>query len=99
MARKILLAAAGIVVAAALVAAVVVRSRLSTDRIRATIEAQASSALGEPVRIGTLDVRWFPRPGLTLGHVAVGATRTLLIDRLVLSTGLRPLLSGHIAEA
>jgi uncharacterized protein involved in outer membrane biogenesis len=98
VARKIALAL-GLVLVVLVVAAVAIRSRLSTANIKATLETQASAALGEPVRIGALDVRWFPRPGLTLTQVAVGTSRTLLIDRLVVSTGLRPLLSRHIAEA
>ena len=99
MARRLTLAAIGLILCIGLAFALAVRSRLSSDRIKSTLEAQASAALGEPVHIGTLDVRWFPRPGLALGQVTVGATRTLAIERLVLSTGLRPLLSGRIAEA
>jgi uncharacterized protein involved in outer membrane biogenesis len=97
--RKIALAALVLLFLIAVTTVLVVRSRLANDRIKATLETQASTAIGEPVHIATLDVRWFPRPGLTLGGVTVGETRTLTIERLVLSTGLRPLLSGHIAEA
>ena len=49
--------------------------------------------------IGALSVRWFPRPGLTLDRVTIGSSRTAAIERLVVSTGLRPLLSRHVAEA
>jgi uncharacterized protein involved in outer membrane biogenesis len=97
--RKIALAVIGLLILAAVTAALAVRSRLANDRIRTTLETQASAAIGESVHIGTLDVQWLPRPGLTLGAVTVGARETLRIERLVLSTGLRPLLSGHIAEA
>jgi uncharacterized protein involved in outer membrane biogenesis len=99
MTRRILVSAAAFVLLASVVGGFVLRSMLANDRIKSTIEAQASAALGESVRIGTLDMRWFPRPGLTLGQVSVGETRTLTIGRLILSTGLRPLLSRHIAEA
>jgi uncharacterized protein YhdP len=97
--RKIALAALVLLILLAVAAVVAVRSRFADERIRTTLEAQASAAIGEPVRIGTIDVSWFPRPGLTLGRVVVGASNALTIERLVLSTGLRPLLSGHIAEA
>jgi hypothetical protein len=97
--RKIALAAVVLLVVLGVTAVLVVRSTLAGDRIKSTLEAQASAAIGEPVHIATLDVRWFPRPGLALKGVTVGTTRTLTIERLVLSTGLRPLLSGHIAEA
>ncbi len=80
-------------------AALAIRSQLSTDNIKATLEAQASAALGQPVTIGALSVRWFPRPGLTLDRVTIGSSRTAAIERLVVSTGLRPLLSRHVAEA
>jgi uncharacterized protein involved in outer membrane biogenesis len=98
MARRLVWVAVAL---AALCAAGVflLRSRLADDRIKAALEAQASAYVGEPVRIGALDLRLFPRPGLTLSHVAVGASSALTIDRLVLSTGLRPLLSRRIAEA
>lgn len=98
MARKLGWAALTLL-AVCLAAAVALRSRLADDRIRTALEAQASAYMGEPVRIGSLDYRLFPRPGLTLSHVAVGASNALDIDRLVLSTGLRPLLSRRIAEA
>ena len=97
--RKIALAALVLLFVVAVTTTLVVRSWLANDRIKSTLEVQASAAVGEPVHIGTLDVRWFPRPGLTLDNVTVGTVRSLSIDRMLLSTGLRPLLSGHIAEA
>jgi uncharacterized protein involved in outer membrane biogenesis len=97
--RRLGLVAVGLVLVLLVAAALTIRSRLTADGIKATLEAQASAALGEPVHIGALAVRWLPRPGLTLEKVAVGSSRTLLIERLVVSTGLRPLLSRHIAEA
>ena len=97
--RRLGLVALGLVLVLLVAAALAIRSRLTADGIKATLEAQASAALGEPVHIGTVAVRWLPRPGLTLEQVAVGASRTLVIERLVVSTGLRPLLSRQIAEA
>ena len=97
--RRLGLVALGLVLVLLVAAALTIRSRLTADGIKATLEAQASAALGEPVHIGTVAVRWLPRPGLTLEKVAVGASRTLVIERLVVSTGLRPLLSRQIAEA
>ena len=91
--RRLGLVALGLVLVLLVAAALTIRSRLTADGIKATLEAQASAALGEPVHIGTVAVRWLPRPGLTLQKVAVGASGTLLIERLVVSTGLRPLLS------
>jgi uncharacterized protein involved in outer membrane biogenesis len=99
VARKIAVALVGVILLVGVGVVFAVRSQFANDRIRSALETQASAALGEPVQIGTLGVRWFPRPGLTLDKVTVGASRTLTIEQLVLSTGLRPLLSGHIAEA
>ncbi len=98
MARKLAWAALALLVIC-LGVVLVLRSRLADDRIRTALEAQASVYVGEPVRIGALDFSLFPRPGLSLSHVVVGASNALTIDRLVLSTGLRPLLSRRIAEA
>jgi hypothetical protein len=97
--RRTLVVAFGLVLVLLVAAAWIIRSRLTTDSIKSTLEEQATAALGEPVRIGALSVRWYPRPGLTLERVTVGTSRAMSIDRLVVSTGLRPLLSRHIAEA
>lgn len=98
MARRLAWAALAFL-AICFAAVLVLRSRFADDRIRTALEAQASAYMGEPVRIGALDFRLFPRPGLTLSRVVAGASNALTIDRLVLSTGLRPLLSRRIAEA
>ena len=98
MARRLVWAGLAFL-AICLAAILILRSRLADDRIKAALETQATAYLAEPVRIGALDFRLFPRPGLTLSHVVVGESRALTIDRLVLSTGLRPLLSRRIAEA
>jgi len=98
MARRLVWVAVALA-AICLAGVLLLRSRLADDRIKAALEAQASAYVGEPVRIGALDFRLFPRPGLTLSRVSVGASSELTIDRLVLSTGLRPLLSRRIAEA
>jgi AsmA protein len=98
MARRLVWVAA-VLAAICLAGVLLFRSRFADDRIKAALEAQASAYVGEPVRIGALDFRLFPRPGLTLSRVSVGGSSELTIDRLVLSTGLRPLLSRRIAEA
>ena len=72
--RRLGLVALGLVLVLLVAAALTIRSRLTADGIKATLEAQASAALGEPVHIGTVAVRWLPRPGLTLQQVAVGAS-------------------------
>jgi hypothetical protein len=97
--RRTVAVALGLVLVLLIAAAWIIRSRLTTDSIKSTLEEQASAAFGEPVRIGALSIGWYPRPGLTLDGVTVGTSRAMSIDRLVVSTGLRPLLSRHIAEA
>ena len=64
--RRTLVVALGLILVLLVAAAWIIRSRLTTDSIKSTLEEQATAALGEPVRIGGLSVRWFPRPGLTL---------------------------------
>jgi len=97
--RRTVAVALGLILVLLVAAAWIIRSRLTTDSIKSTLEEQATAALGEPVHIGALSVRWYPRPGLTLERVTAGTSRAMSIDRLVVSTGLRPLLSRHIAEA
>lgn len=82
-----------------LVAAGAVYALLSSEQVRVTLEEQASAALGAPVRIGRADVTLFPRIGLTLVDVQIGAPAFLTLARVGLSSELLPLLSRRIEGA
>ena len=72
---------------------------MSGDSVRLAFERQATSWLGQPVRIGAASARIFPRPGLTLHDVRAGEPVRLVLSDLQISTGLRPLWSRRIADA
>jgi len=69
------------------------------DGIRVAVEAQASSWLGQPVRIGEASVGLFPRASVRLRDIAVGEPAQLTLADVQLSTGLRALLGRRIEDA
>jgi hypothetical protein len=91
--------AAVTVFALVLVAAGAAYAWLSSDQMRATLERQASAAIGMPVRIGSARATIFPRVGLTLLDVQIGAPAFLTLARVGVSSELGPLLSRRIEGA
>lgn len=97
---KKLIVTAVVVLALIAVAAIVgVRLMLNPERVRAAVESQASAALGLPVSIGSADVQVWPRAGLTVVDVTVGAPPQVTLARAQVSTGLRGLLSRRVEDA
>lgn len=87
-------------------AAIVALPRLvDVPRVQAHIAANASHALGRPVRFASLSVSVFPLPGVTLHKLEVaedpqfGTTPFLTLDSGRLRLRLRPLLSGRLEFA
>jgi uncharacterized protein involved in outer membrane biogenesis len=72
---------------------------VTPERIRTSLEAQATQSLGESVAIGTLDVGWYPRVALRLGDVRIGAPVRLRTAQIDVSAGLRALLRRRIDDA
>ena len=68
------LVAIGGVLALLLIAAVLVRRALAPDQLRAVAESQLSTVLGQPVKIGTMDVDILPTPSVTGGEITTGGT-------------------------
>jgi hypothetical protein len=95
--RLLILLVVLLLLAAAL--AVAVRVALGGDRIKAAIEAQATSALGRPVTIATAEPRFFPRVSLDLTGISIGSTKEVHIERARLSTGLRALFGLRVEQA
>src|SRR5262245_15938008 len=97
--RRFLLILAGVlfVIAAGLVIAFY--QFMSGESVRLALERQATSWLGQPVRIGAASARIFPRPGLTVHDVRAGEPVRLVLSDLQISTGLKPLWSRRIADA
>src|SRR5215510_8361939 len=99
MVRRLLLLALGIPLLAVAVLAVAFYLLMSGDAVRLALERQATSWLGQPVRIGAATARIFPRPGVTLHDVRAGEPVRLTLSDLDISTGLKPLWSRRIADA
>lgn len=72
---------------------------LSGDAIRTAIAAQAAAALGRPVTIGRATPAFFPRVSLDLRDVVVGANREVVVQRVLVSTGVRGLISRRVEDA
>ena len=99
MVRRFLLILIGVLVVVAGGLVIGFYQLMSGDSMRLTLERQATSWLGQPVRIGAASARFFPRPGLTLHDVRAGEPVRLTLSDLQISTGLRPLWSRQIADA
>ena len=72
---------------------------LSGDGVRLALERQATTWLGEPVRIGSATAQVFPRIGIAIEDVRVGEPVHLTLAEADVSTDLRALLSRRIEEA
>jgi uncharacterized protein involved in outer membrane biogenesis len=96
---RILLILGSTVVGLILATALVVWWFVTPNRIRTALEAQASTALGEPVSIRALSVRIVPRVSLRLQDVRVGSPARLDAALVDVSTDLRGLLRREINDA
>jgi AsmA-like protein len=97
--RRFLLILVGVLLVLAAGLVIAFYQLMSGDTVRLALERQATSWLGQPVRIGSASARIFPRPGLTLHDVRAGEPVRLMLSDLRISTGLRPLWSHRIADA
>ena len=78
---------------------VLIRSLVTPERVKTSLEAQATQVLGAPVTIRTLDVAWYPRVGLRLEDVHIGQPQQLAVGELQISAGLRGLLRRRVDDA
>jgi uncharacterized protein involved in outer membrane biogenesis len=97
--RKLLLIIAALVVVSAVALVLVVRSILSPDSVRATLEQQLTAHFGEPVSIGSAHAAVFPRVAVKLEQVAVGKLPLVTIQQISIATGLRGLFDRRVEEA
>jgi uncharacterized protein involved in outer membrane biogenesis len=75
------------------------RSVLAQDSVRAALAAQLSSALGQPVTVGSISAGIYPRVTVNLGEVSIGQPPRIQVKTLRLATGLGALLSRRIEHA
>jgi len=97
--RRFLLILVGVLLVVAAGLVIAFYQLMSGDSVRLALERQATSWLGQPVKIGAARARIFPRPGLTLQDVRAGEPVRLMLSDLQISTGLRPLWSRRISDA
>lgn len=96
--RTIVLAAVGVLLVLGIGGALWVRSVFANDTIRTTLAAQISSAIGQPVAIGSINAGIFPRVTVKLGDVTIGQPPRITAKELNLGTNLRALLSRQIVN-
>ena len=86
---------------ASLGAWLLVRHVLAPGKVRPVIEARLSSALGRPVRLGDVTVRFLPIPALEVKRVTIGEANrsgpSLEVDSLQIVPSFRALLGGAFA--
>src|SRR5438552_16323261 len=99
MLKKVLAGVAVLLVLAVVVVFVWARSILATDTVRTAIAAQLSSAIGQPVSIGSMGAGLYPRVTVNLGDVRIGEPAGIRAQKLQLGTDFRALLSRQIAHA
>jgi uncharacterized protein involved in outer membrane biogenesis len=99
MPKRILLSGLAVIVLVLAGGAAAAYMFLSGDGIKTAIESQASAALGRPVVIGRATPAFFPRVSLDLRDVVIGASREVVLDRMVLSTGVRALFRRRVEDA
>lgn len=99
MTRRLILSTLAIVATLIVAMAAAVYWFLSGERVKFALESQASRWLGQPVTIGTVTARIFPRPAIRLRDVRAGDPVRVMLADVQLSTGLRPLWSRRIEDA
>jgi len=96
--KKPLFAVALLILVLGIAAVVSVRLLLAPERVRAMVEAQASAALGQRVRVASAAARVWPEIGLELRDILIEGTATRL-GSVSVATGLRPLFSRRVEDA
>lgn len=97
--KKLLLIALAVAIIVVAGLAIAVRMVLDPERVRATIESQASAALGLPVTLRAAGVSVWPRARVTLNGLAVGQPASLTLERIEVGTALGALFSRRIENA
>ena len=75
------------------------RAVFTHDNVRATLAEQLSTALGQPVKVGTIATGIYPRVTVNLGEVTIGEPARIQVKTLHVGTDFRALLSRRIEHA
>jgi uncharacterized protein involved in outer membrane biogenesis len=97
--RRVIVAAAAAAMIVIAVAAASAYWLFSRDGFRRALEAQATSWIGVPVRIGAARATFLPRIAVQLRDIRVGDPARLSLATVELAADLRPLLGGRIENA
>jgi hypothetical protein len=97
--RRILLIGLGCLAALVILAAAGLYWFLSGDGIRTALERQATAWLGQPVHITSAHVEFVPRLAIRLDGVTMGEPAQVTLSEVAVSTALRALVGGRIADA
>ena len=97
--RRLLLVGLACLAALVVLAAAGIYWLLSGDGIRTALEHQATAWLGQPVHISSARVEFLPRLAIRLDGVTVGEPAQVTLAEVAVSTAVRALLGGRIADA
>ncbi len=97
--KKLLIIGLAVIFVAIAGLAVAVRMLIDPERVRSTIAAQASTAIGIPVTLQAAEVSIWPRPRVTLSGLKVGEPASLTLNTIEVATALGALLSRRIENA
>jgi uncharacterized protein involved in outer membrane biogenesis len=97
--KKTVVAVVALLILALIGGFLFLRSLVSDDNVRATLQDRLAAALGQPVQIGRAHLAFSPKIGIELADVEVGQPPQVHIGAVRLATGLRPLLSRRVEGA
>lgn len=99
MLKRLLVAAIVLILAVGIGLYFYAQAIFASDLVRTQVAAQLSSALGQPVSIGTIGARIVPRVAVALGEVRIGDPARITIERIDMATALGALLTRRIDRA
>ena len=99
MLKKVLLGAFVLILLLSIGLSLWVRAVFTDDNVRVALAEQLSTALGQPVRIGSVASAIYPRVTVNLGQVSIGEPARIHVRTLHVGADLRALLSRRIEHA
>jgi uncharacterized protein involved in outer membrane biogenesis len=97
--KRIAIGLVALLVLGGVTLAILARSVLTGDNVRATIASQVSAAIGQPVTIGGLSASIYPRVTMDLTDVAIGQPTRVQLQSMHIGTRLGALFSRRIEQA
>ena len=98
MVKKVVIVTLAVLLVVTIAGGLWVRSVFARDGVRTALAEQLSSALGQPVSIGSISAGIYPRVTVRLTGVAIGEPARIQAGTLRLGTNLRALLARQIVH-